>query len=155
MNDDLLELERELQSLRPRRPGPRMAAGIAAALAQSLPASHRQSATSWTSWKWVNWGVAAALVALMALFTPDRPRSPARAPLPAGSPVAGYAPVAAERTIYSAKDEGVVTLADGTSARQLRSYYVDTITWRDPASNASLRWSVPQEEVRVVPIRVN
>lgn len=160
MIDDLTDLERELQSLRPRRASPRLEAGIAAGLAQSLPASHRRSATSWTSWKWTNWGVAAALVTLMVLVTVNQP--PLAVPAPAGASVAtspaavpGYTPVAAERTIYSADDEGVVILADGTSGRQLRSRYVDTITWRDPASNASLRWSVPQEEVRVVPIRVN
>ncbi len=155
MNDELIELERELQSLRPRRPGPRLAAGIAAGLAQSLPASHRRSATSWTSWKWANWGVAAALVVLMALVTPKQSRKPTEAALSSRPSTAGYTPVAAERTIYSAQDEGVVTLADGTSGRRLRSFYVDTITWHDPSSNASLRWSVPQEEIRVVPLRVN
>jgi hypothetical protein len=45
-----------------------------------------------------------------------------------------------------------VTLADGTAARRVRSSYVDTITWKNPKTNASLRWSVPRDEVRVMPV---
>jgi hypothetical protein len=45
-----------------------------------------------------------------------------------------------------------VTLADGTPARRVRQSYVDKITWENPRSNASLVWSVPREEVRVVPV---
>ena len=45
-----------------------------------------------------------------------------------------------------------VTLADGTPARRERIQFVDTITWRNPRTNASLTWTVPREEVRVVPV---
>jgi hypothetical protein len=41
--------------------------------------------------------------------------------------------------------------ADDTSARQVRARYVDTYTWKNPRSNASLKWSVPRDEVRVIP----
>lgn len=154
MNDDLLDLERDLQALRPRPVPPHLMAGIAAGLAESRPANRRRSATSLTSWKWVNWGVAAALVAVMAAVSAPRPIRTDR-PGPAPAAVAGYQPVAAERTIYAAADEGFVTLADGTPGRQLRSRYIDTITWQDPDSKASLRWSVPREEVQVLPLRYN
>jgi hypothetical protein len=30
--------------------------------------------------------------------------------------------------------------------------HVDTITWRDPRSAASIQWSVPREELRIVPV---
>jgi hypothetical protein len=30
---------------------------------------------------------------------------------------------------------------------------VDTITWKNPRTNASVRWTVPREEVRVVPVK--
>lgn len=61
-------------------------------------------------------------------------------------------PVAAENVLYAASDEGLVTLDDGTTARQERLSYVDTITWKNPLTRASLTWSVPREEVRVVPV---
>jgi hypothetical protein len=61
-------------------------------------------------------------------------------------------PIAAEKVLISADDEGVVILDDGTTARRERLQYVDTITWRNPRTNASLRWTVPREEVRIVPV---
>jgi len=45
-----------------------------------------------------------------------------------------------------------VTLDDGTTARRLRQSYLDRITWKNPETNASLVWSVPREEIRVVPV---
>jgi hypothetical protein len=63
-----------------------------------------------------------------------------------------FKPVAAENVLVSARDEGLITLADGTPARRERLHYVDTITWQNPRTNASLRWSIPREEVRVIPI---
>ena len=61
-------------------------------------------------------------------------------------------PVAAENVLVSARDEGLVILEDGTSARRERLQFVDTITWKNPRTNSSLRWSVPREEVRIVPV---
>ena len=61
-------------------------------------------------------------------------------------------PVAAENVLVSASDEGLVTLEDGTPARRERLQFVDTITWKNPRTNSSLRWSVPREEVRIVPV---
>jgi hypothetical protein len=54
--------------------------------------------------------------------------------------------------LYAAEDEGIVTLDDGRPARRERLHYVDTVTWRNPRTNASLTWSVPREEVRIVPV---
>jgi hypothetical protein len=71
---------------------------------------------------------------------------------PAGGDGAVLKPVAAEKVLYAAQDEGLVTLEDGTTARRERLSYVDTITWKNPRTNASLTWSVPREEVRVVPV---
>jgi hypothetical protein len=61
-------------------------------------------------------------------------------------------PVAGENVLYSARDEGLVVLEDGTPARRERLQFVDTITWKNPRTNASLKWTVPREEVRIVPI---
>ena len=42
---------------------------------------------------------------------------------------------------------------DGTAAHRVFQRYLDTYTWRNPRTNASLRWTVPRDEVRVVPVR--
>lgn len=62
-----------------------------------------------------------------------------------------YRPVKAANVLYDLQDEGVVTLEDNTPARRVRARYVDTYTWKNPATNASLKWSVPRDEVRVLP----
>ncbi|MBL9185971.1 MAG: hypothetical protein JNK23_00695 [Opitutaceae bacterium] len=61
-------------------------------------------------------------------------------------------PVAAENLLVSVRDEGLVTLDDGTRARRERLHYVDTIVWKNSRTHASLTWSVPREEVRIVPV---
>lgn len=149
MNDDeSIDLETELRRLRPRPVSRQLQRAISAQLSSPLPRARPRSAVAWSSEKWINWGVAAALVALMT-FARSRPVSPRAVPTD------GFVPVAAVRTIYDAQDEGVITLADGTPGRRVRSRYVDTITWSDPASQASLQWSVPREEVSFVPLRLN
>lgn len=62
-----------------------------------------------------------------------------------------YRPVKAANVLYDLKDEGLVTLEDNTPARRVRARYVDTYTWKNPTTNASLKWSVPRDEVRVLP----
>jgi hypothetical protein len=49
----------------------------------------------------------------------------------------------------------VATLPDQTEGRQVRYRYVDTYTWRNPTTKASLRWSVPRDEVRVIRASLN
>ncbi|MEJ1974467.1 MAG: hypothetical protein WDM96_19030 [Lacunisphaera sp.] len=61
-----------------------------------------------------------------------------------------YEPVRASSVLYEMKDDGVAYLPDRTEGRQVRYRYVDTYTWRNPATQASLRWSVPRDEVRLV-----
>lgn len=103
-------------------------------------------------------------------------RDLAAAPKPAASPAAGaprisppeaqpaaarqfasaaardaYRPVKASNVLYDLQDEGPVLLEDNTPARRVRARYVDTYTWKNPATNASLKWSVPRDEVRVLP----
>lgn len=62
-----------------------------------------------------------------------------------------YRPVKAANVLYDLQDEGPVLLDDNTPARRVRARYVDTYTWKNPATNASLKWSVPRDEVRVMP----
>ena len=90
---------------------------------------------------------AAAVLGLVALnvdtlnFRAAKPQS-----------TASFKPVAAENLLLDASDEGYTTLDDGTPVRRMRRSYIDTITWKDPRTNASLTWSVPREEVRVIPV---
>jgi hypothetical protein len=62
-----------------------------------------------------------------------------------------YRPVKAANVLYALQDEGLVLLDGDTPARRVRARYVDTYTWKNPATNASFRWSVPRDEVRVLP----
>lgn len=171
MDESLQELENELKTLQPRRAPARWLNQINRELAAELPASAARpryaAATNLGSWKWLGWrtaGLAAALalVATIGLFSFRRsapaaaPAVIATAPAPV-TPVAGpaYEPVAASNVLYDLKDEGEVTLEGATSARQVRARYVDTYTWKNPRNNASIKWTVPRDEIRVVPASYN
>jgi hypothetical protein len=141
MDNELHELEAELKRLRPVSPSP----ALRAAVGRDLAAPRRNF------WAWTALPLAAGVAGLLLLR--DRPAAPA--PRSAAAPavaVATYKPVSAENLLYAQHDEGLVTLADGTTAQRYRSSYVDTITWKNPRTQASLRWSVPRTEERVVPV---
>lgn len=148
MDDDLQDFEAELKRLRPQAPS----RGLAGRVERELGAAPAATGRPW----W--WLAALPAAAAMAFFVVAR--APERAVPPA--PVAPVAvaddvrpvlkPVAAENVLYAARDEGIVMLADGTAARRERWQYVDTITWKNPRTNASLKWSMPREEVRIVPV---
>jgi len=159
MDKELLELEAELRHFRPRAPSPRLLAALEQNLATAMPGVDRRyrTAACWTSWKCANWAAAAAfamLVAMASNFWPGGVGPAAREPAPSLGPstsgVAAYKPVTAVRTVYGADNGEFVTFADGSIGRRVRSQCVDTITWRNPATNASVRWSVPREEERIV-----
>ena len=164
MDDDFSQLEVELKSLRPTAPSARVSAGIDAELATAVvsepPRVVRHTSRVW--WLWAAALPAAAAVTL-ATFVWAR-RSPIGVvPRGAGTTLEGaqsaaaaaelYKPVAAENVLYAVSDEGLVTLEDGTAARRERLQFVDTITWKNPRTNASVRWTMPREEVRVVPVK--
>ncbi len=166
MDESLQELENELKTLPPRRASARWLAQVNRELAAELPASARPryaTATNLNSWKWLGWrtaGLAAALALVAAIgffnFRRAQPEStgPAVASvLPPAAPasVAAYQPVTATNVLYDLKDEGAVKVEGDTSARQVRARYVDTYTWKNPRNNASIKWTVPRDEIRVVP----
>lgn len=182
MDESLQELENELKRLTPRRPSAvlleRLDRELTRVGAPAAPVRPKQSsATSFTSWKWMGWRLAAAAaVVALAVALLVRPKPSAVAPSPAEpglarneavqSPAVMPAevpspsperlrPVRAANVLVGLADDGLVTLPDESPARQLRYRYIDTYTWKNPATNASLRWSVPREEVRVVPVRFN
>ena len=141
MDNDLHELEAELTRLHPIAPSEMVKARIERDLGM------RRS----NSWVWAAFPLAAAVA--LAVFLKDRavetPMAPAVATARA-TPT--FKPVSAKNMLYEHRDDGLVTLADGTTARRYRNSYVDTITWKDPRTQASLRWSVPRTEDRVVPV---
>ena len=134
--DDFTELETELKQLKPRRTTPGLEHRVAEELKRRSP---------WLA-AWTALPVAAALVAALVLARPGEMLTPRV------SDEGIYKPVSAEGVRYQSNDEGMTTLADGTPARRVRDSYIETITWENPATKASLRWTVPYEEVRVVPI---
>ena len=143
MDDELLKLESELRSLRPLEPSQ----DLRNRLGRAFSGTH--SIARPFRWSWLALPIAAGLA---IAFVADRPvgKPPAFDAVPA-SPTA-FKPIAAENLLLDSRDEGYVTLSDGTPAHRSRDRYLDTITWKDPETNASLTWSVPREEVRVVPV---
>lgn len=154
MDDDLLALETELKRLRPAAPSRALLARVERDLASEPVA---RPGFSWR-WLWIGALPLAATCAVVWLQVYRPPVSPAgiavKNPLTesAADDTSLLKPVAAENVLVAAQDEGLVTLADGTSARRERLQFLETITWRNPRTHASLTWTVPREEVRVVPV---
>lgn len=168
MDETLQELENELMRLTPRRPSAELLSRLESDLAagSDRPAKTPHRTTSPLSWKWATWSLAGMAVALLfAVFlqsnqptaTPSQLRVPSEvaaiephAGQPAVQSVNHYQPVRATTVLYDMNEEGPTYLSDQTEGRQVRYRYVDTYTWENPATNASLRWSVPRDEVRFV-----
>jgi hypothetical protein len=150
MDDDLQQLEQELKRLRPLNPAPQLTARLQRDFSPGRPSRRR-------AWAWLTipaFGAVAAVVAVFLRSDLPPPGTTEKSVAVDSSPVEPtFKPVGAEKLLLDARDEGYVTLADGTPAHRVRQSYVDTITWKNPQTNASLKWSVPREEVRVVPVR--
>ena len=157
IDDELETLEAELKRLRPAKPSLAVHARIAAQLAE------RPQRAPVLRFGWVALPIAAG-VAIMAGVSASRHRPavtdtalPVALAAPGTTAVAArpgrpFKPVSAQNLLLDSQDEGTATLADGTVVRRTRESYLDTITWKDPRTNASLTWSVPREEVRVVAV---
>lgn len=164
MDDDFSQLEAELKTLRPAAPSVLLSTRIDAELATTAVSEPmrvvRHTSRGW--WLWAAAFPSAAAVTLMAVVWARRvpmgttgARGPGTTWAAAQTAAATelYKPVAAENVLYAVSDEGLVTLDDGTAARRERLQYVDTITWKNPRTNATVRWTMPREEVRVVPVK--
>jgi len=142
MDDDFKELELELKQLRPVAPHRAVEARLEAVLNKG---KREERCVRWTLWLAIP--AAAAAVVTFSITRHVGPNSSVGV-----SVTAAFKPVAADNLLLEALDEGYVTLDDGTTARRLRQSYLDRITWKNPETNASLVWSVPREEIRVVPV---
>ncbi len=165
MDDEFSHLEAELKALRPAAPSRHVQTRIERELERGEAVARvTPSARAWWRWAAALPAAAAVVIALVVFVRRVPPATPveniAVTTVPAAGGMVGEAesapvfkPVAAENVLYAVADEGLVTLDDGTAARRERLSYVDTITWKNPRTNASVRWTVPREEVRVVPVK--
>jgi hypothetical protein len=141
MDDDFQELEAELSRLRPAPLGRDFAERVERGMARrrALP-----------GWLWAAMPAAAAF-ALIVVYGTRGPAGPAaQASAPPAAPA--FEPVGVRDILVASRDEGYVVLADGWPARRLLEAHVNTIMWRSPRSAALLQWSVPREEIRIVPV---
>jgi hypothetical protein len=168
MDNSFEELENELGRLRPRPTSPALLDRLERELGPAMPTPSvrpHATATNLRSWKWAGWSLAGAAAAALLIVmrfsrepvisTPAAAAAQVVAAAPTAVPVNRYEPVKATSVLYDLKEDGLATLPDQTEGRQVRYRYVDTYTWRNPATKASLRWSVPRDEVRVVRASLN
>lgn len=163
MDDDLKLLEAELKALVPATPPARLERRIATELgssgrgACSLEQGYGRAALPWWRLAVLPLAAAAGFAAMLALgdratVTPEPDVATSAAePSPAEPAADELKPIHVENVLYEKTEEEVIT-ATGAAARRERLRFVDTITWQNPRTNASLTWSVPREEVRIVPI---
>ena len=175
MNEPLDELEAELRALRPVRPSPGLGERLgrvlghvpghvpgAAAGEPEGPCRAEPSRASLMKGGVYFLGVPLATAAALWIAMVHRgaqPRDGADAPaaVPSGAPRAAAdlagRPDRAVDVLYAVRDEGPVPAEGRAPADRVRFSYVDTYTWQNPATNASLSWSVPRDEIHVVPVR--
>jgi hypothetical protein len=154
MSDNFDALEQELRALRPAAPSDELVRSIdrvmgesAAGAGEQVTPRRRVRAAGWGAWAWGNWAVAGALALVVVTVSRDGPAVPDHA---AGAGVESgpdYRPVEAARYVVEVVDEGVVTLEDGTPVRRVRESFVDSLTWRDEATKATLVVNLPGEDV--------
>lgn len=135
MTDPDHDLEQALRALRPRPPGPAVAARIAAEL--NAPAARRGVVIAWSA------GFAAAAAALAAfvfLAAPAEPAAPA------------YQLVRAERSRPEVQLFRPVELADGSYARPVRVRWEDTTRWEDARTRTRLIDYRPNDQLGFLPL---
>lgn len=146
MDESFSDLERELQLLRPAKPS--------AALASRIEAQMRNQRRHVTGrLTWLVLPIAAAAVFIFSMRNSSDASSDRVATGTGGAPKpAVFQVVGSENVLLNAQDEGVTTLPDGTPARRVRETYLATVVWKDPKTEASLQWTMPREEFRIIPI---
>jgi len=148
MDEEILELEQELARLRPRAVSMRLVGAVEKRMKTAR--TERVSRKLW----WLALPVAAAVGAVL-LGLENRsvsPRQSLASPATAPKISPAFNLVSAETILVNSRDEGLVTLADGTTARRLRETYLATLVWKNPRTAASFKWTVPRQEFRVQPV---
>ena len=146
MDDELNALEAELSRLRPVGPS----AHLLSALERKLERQRSRSA-----WRicWVALPIAAAVaVVLLPGLREVSPVASSAGTSVSAAALPAFKPVAAQNLLLGEREEDLLVLSDGSPARRVRQTYLDRITWENPSTHASLTWTVPREEVSVVPV---
>ena len=149
MDDSFTDLELELRKLRPANPSSRAVSELSRRMQPSPVRSTRYLG-------WLALPVAAAIAVFVVSLQRTDPTRDDRSLTSAKSvaTAAAFQVVGSESVLLNAQDEGVTTLPDGTPARRLRETYLATVVWKDPRSEASLKWTIPREEFRIIPVSV-
>jgi hypothetical protein len=171
MDESFHALEAELKARPLPRPSShllhRLEADLATNAADAAAPRRYASATNLKSWKWSGWrvaGLAAAFTLIAAVAIRQSARPPAALAAPSASVALTsmvdshhdhYQPIAATNVLYDLTDEGPVATQGDSLTRRVRARYLDTYTWKNPTTNASLRWSVPRDEIRLVSATLN
>jgi hypothetical protein len=144
------ELENELRALRPRRVPLVRQLLIERELHDERPARAPAEIlplpVGYATRRALGWGIAAAFLTGLAWFG-LQPRSPSN---PSGQDATVLS--SRENVVLGTTDEGLITLADGSPARRYRIQSLETLTWTDRSGKASLTWTLPREDVRLVPV---
>jgi hypothetical protein len=165
MNDDFTDLENELKQLSPRPVSEGLRQRVAvqletAAFCESQAIVHRFPVEQYrkprNSLRVMFWSASSAAIAAVWVFLALSGTESLRQPvttLPlqvAASDIAQthFKPVSVKQQVLETQDLGFVTLSDGSTAKKVYEKAVDTYTWRDAKTNASLSWSIPREELR-------
>jgi hypothetical protein len=164
---DFSDIEKELHSLRPAQPSPRLFEGIAQQLGKSsasaAPAEEKIIRPHW--FRFGGFSLGAALTAAAAIFilarldtfTVERhgTKTAKATPVPAAAAVssAQFIPDGATRVVYHTQNEGLIFPQGADEpVRRVRSRTKETLQWRNPKTGASLSVTYPSEEVRFIPV---
>lgn len=170
--EDLQELERTLTALKPEAMDSVSQARMTAAIlhADATPeALDETSAAHNFPIRQAIWGSLTALAASIAIAFGLISNS---APLPAPSAAEVPAPilvdntplsnpigvpeyatqVSAQSTLQNVVDEGIIQTESQRRMRQLRTFYLDTVSWTDPATESKLQLSYQREELFLIPV---
>ncbi|MGH8094728.1 MAG: hypothetical protein ACREIF_14865 [Chthoniobacterales bacterium] len=162
--NDFSELEAELKRLRPAPVTGELVARIGRALAkpETVPTagvSPRPVAriSTWWSLGLGLTGVAALLLLGLGFFAgPPRgqPNLAQKAPVPSTPLTSGLEPSALTQIVYRQHDEGLVFSPNQSEPllRRVRYDTRETMQWRNPQTDASLRVSYPAEQVVLTPV---
>mgnify|MGYP000518589904 CR=1 FL=1 len=139
MTDPDHDLEQALRALRPRPPGPAVAARIDAELAP--PVGRRGVVIAWSA------GAAGVAAVFLAAFAFLGGFAEAEAPT--------YQLVHVEQTRPDVQFFRPVQMEDGSYARPVRVRWQDTTRWEDARSNTRLINYRPNDQLALLPLETN
>jgi hypothetical protein len=162
------ELEKELRSLRPANPSPKLAEQIAADLKNGPARVHEAAAGllirppakqhAWQimrPWLLTLSSVSAVMLGFLAVSTWMKPGAATNASKPEpAAPVftLNEIPDQSVDELIDAQDEGLVFGEDEEPQRQVRMVYLERHTWTNPQTGAVVEFEVPREDIILMPV---